>query len=78
MIKYLMSKNFYHNYHSIDLKLKIKKLPTNLLTKKKITVDINKLLNRVKIKTKNEIKQKFIYLGMSFLVLGFMGIFISI
>ena len=52
MIKYLMSKNFYHNYHSIDLELKIKKLPTNLLTKKKITVDINKLLNRVKIKKK--------------------------
>ena len=45
---------------------------------KRRTVDINKLLNRVKIDKKNETKRKFILLGFGILILGLTGIFVSI
>ena len=41
-----------------------------------MVVDINKLLNRVKINEKKEKEKKFILLGYALLVLGLMGIFI--
>jgi hypothetical protein len=45
-----------------------KKQPTN--------VDINRLLNRVKIENKNKIKEKFSLFMLSSLAVGIMGIFI--
>ena len=45
---------------------------------KRRTVDINKLLNRVKIDKKNETKRKFILLGFGILILCLTGIFVSI
>ena len=45
---------------------------------KRRTVDINKLLNRVKIDKKKETKKKIILLGFGILILGLTGIFVSI
>ena len=44
---------------------------------KKQTVDINKLLNRVKINQKNEIKQKIIFYSFSILGLSLFGTLIT-
>ncbi|MDC1223996.1 hypothetical protein N8Z31_00660 [Pelagibacteraceae bacterium] len=73
-----MAKIFFHNYRIIDKNIRIKKSLSILPAKKKITVDINKLLNRVKIDKKNEVKQKFIYLSMTISILAFTGLLISI
>tara|TARA_B100000795_G_scaffold6973_1_gene5148 strand:+ start:1780 stop:1956 length:177 start_codon:yes stop_codon:yes gene_type:complete len=42
-----------------------------------INVDINKLLNRIKINEKKEKEQKFILFGITVSILGLMGIFIA-
>tara|TARA_B100000787_G_scaffold69406_1_gene51012 strand:- start:49 stop:276 length:228 start_codon:yes stop_codon:yes gene_type:complete len=42
----------------------------------KIVVDINKLLNRVKINERNQVKQKIIFFTLLTLGLGAIGIFI--
>ncbi len=44
----------------------------------KSTVDINILLNRVKIERKNEIKRKFIFFSFSTLAVCLFGFFIVI
>ena len=73
-----MKKNIFYNnaviYKNLDTKdiFSLKKID-----KKKI-VDINKLLNRVKMDKKFEKKEKFIFFGLGIFLLGFMGIFVSI
>ena len=47
-------------------------------TKKKISVDINKLLNRVKQTQQNETKEKLIFLSFGIIVITLMGIIISV
>jgi len=46
--------------------------------KKKIRVDINKLLNRVKQSEQKEKKEKLIFLSFGITVITFMGIIISV
>ena len=41
-------------------------------------VDINKLLNRVKVEKKNEIKKQIIFFSSIVLIIGFLGTFITI
>ena len=41
-------------------------------------IDINKLLNRIKIDQQNIKKQKIIFFSLGVLLVGFMGIFVSI
>ena len=43
----------------------------------KIVVDINKLLNRVKIEEKNETKRKVIFFSLLILILSFVGTFMA-
>ena len=43
----------------------------------KIVVDINKLLNRVKVEEKNETKRKIIFFSLVILSLSLMGTFIA-
>ena len=43
----------------------------------KIVVDINKLLNRVKVNEKNETKKKIIFFSLLIFGLGLVGTFIS-
>ena len=39
------------------------------------TTDINILLNRIKITKKNELKKKIMYLSLTFLTVGLVGLF---
>jgi hypothetical protein len=73
-----MSKDIFHNNKNtkVDSKLIIKSQEKNI--DKKTIVDINKLLNRVKINEKNEIKSKFIYFGSGIFLLSFVGLFLTI
>jgi ribosomal silencing factor RsfS len=41
-------------------------------------VDINKLLNRIKISKKNEKKESWVLLALATLIIGVMGIFITL
>jgi len=63
-----MRKVYFHNEKSIDQNLNTKKLSGAQHIDKKQVVDINKLLNRVKINQKNETKRKIIF--YSFVILG--------
>ena len=59
---------------SKDLK---KNIPVKYIDQKRI-VDINKLLNRVKIDQKNETKRKIIFYSLTILALGLFSTFIMI
>ena len=65
-----MQKVYFHD-GKFDSENKIQKKTIQLqFTDKKRIVDINKLLNRVKIDKKNETKRKIIFYSSSVLVLG--------
>tara|TARA_B110000238_G_C15803987_1_gene301428 strand:+ start:224 stop:466 length:243 start_codon:yes stop_codon:yes gene_type:complete len=73
MVGCLMSKRIFHNDIISDQDLKFKKKPQSFNKKKISNVDINKLLNRVRLNEKNEKKEKFVFLGMGIFVVGLMG-----
>ncbi len=63
-----MQKTYFHDSkHISEKKVQKKTIPLQYIDQKRI-VDINKLLNRVKIDQKNEKKQKIIF--YSFIILG--------
>ena len=64
-----MQKVYFHNGKSIDKNINTKRLSEAQHVSEKQVVDINKLLNRVKIDQKNETKRKIIF--YSFTILGF-------
>ena len=72
-----MQKYYLHNYKvSSD---EIEKKRTTILQKKQPTnVDINRLLNSVKINEKNKKKERLVFFGLATLLVGVMGIFITI
>jgi len=73
-----MQKTYFHNgKYDSENKVQKKTIPLQFTDKKSI-VDINKLLNRVRIDKKNETKRKFIFYSSSALVLGLFSIFIMI
>ena len=67
-----MRKYYLHNY-KVSLDVNEKKKTTILQKKQPINVDINRLLNRVKIEKKNKIKEKFLLFMLSSLTVGIMG-----
>ena len=73
-----MLNDIYHNNKNIKVEskpiIKSQKNPTH----NKISVDINKLLNRVKVNRRNEVKSKFIYFGSGMFLLSFVGLFLVI
>ena len=69
---------YFHNYKLIDQNINTKKLPKVHNISEKQVVDINKLLNRVKIDQKNETKRKIIFYSLIILGLSLIGYFISI
>ena len=77
MIRFIMSKNYLHNYNVSKTSVSNDELVKNNYKKNPINVDINKLLNRVKLEEKNKRKQKLIYLGIVSAGVALMGIFIS-
>ena len=66
-----MQKVYFHNEKSIDQNINTKRLSEVQHVSEKQVVDINKLLNRVKIDQKNEIKKKIFFYITIILALGF-------
>jgi hypothetical protein len=73
-----MQKTYFHDRkHYSEKKVQKKTIPLQYIDQKKI-VDINKLLNRVKIDQKNETKRKIIFYSLTTLVLGLFSTLIMI
>ena len=73
-----MPKVYFHNGKSIDQNINTKRLSEVNHIGEKQVVDINKLLNRVKIDQKNETKRKIIFYGFIILGLSLLGTFIAL
>jgi len=61
--------NFRNRKHNSEDKVQKKTIPLQYIDQKRI-VDINKLLNRVRMDKKNETKKKIIFYSLITLVLG--------
>ena len=73
-----MQKTYFHDRkHYSEKKVQKKTIPLQYIDQKKI-VDINKLLNRVKIDQKNETKRKIIFYSLTTLAIGLFSTFIMI
>jgi len=73
-----MQKVYFHNGKSIDQNINTKKLSEAQHITQKQVVDVNKLLNRLKIDQKNETKRKIIFFSFTVLVLFLLGTFITL
>ena len=73
-----MRKVYFHNGKSIDQNINTKRLSEVKHVSEKQVVDINKLLNRVKIDQKNETKKKFIFYSLVILGLSLLGTLITV
>ena len=73
-----MRKVYFHNGKSIDQNINTKRLSEVQHVSEKQVVDINKLLNRVKIDQKNETKRKFIFYSLTILGLSLLGTLITV
>ncbi|MDB4193968.1 Miff domain-containing protein [Candidatus Pelagibacter sp.] len=73
-----MPKVYFHNKKSIDQNINTKKLSKVQNISERQVVDINKLLNRVKIDQKNETKRKIIFYSLVILGLSLLGTLITV
>ena len=72
-----MQKTYFHDKkHISEKKVQKKTIPLQHIDQKRI-VDINKLLNRVKIDQKNETKRKIIFYSSTVLGLSLLGTLIT-
>tara|TARA_B100000787_G_scaffold32263_1_gene21953 strand:+ start:58 stop:285 length:228 start_codon:yes stop_codon:yes gene_type:complete len=73
-----VQKNYFHNRkHKSEDKVQKKTIPLQYIDQKRI-VDINRLLNRVRMDKKNETKRKIIFYSLTTLALGLFSTFIII
>ena len=72
-----MQKVYFHNGKSIDKNINTKRLSEAQHVSEKQVVDINKLLNRVKIDQKNESNRKIIFYSSTVLGLSLLGTLIT-
>ena len=72
-----MPKVYFHNEKSIDQNINTKRLSEAQQISERQVVDINKLLNRVKIDQKNETKRKVIFYSVIILGLSLLGTLIA-
>ena len=72
-----MRKVYFHNKKSIDQNINTKRLSEAQHIGERQVVDINKLLNRVKINQKNETKRKIIFYSLVILGLSLLGTLIT-
>ena len=73
-----MPKVYFYNEKSIDQNINTKSLSKAQQIGEKQVVDINKLLNRVRIEKKNETKRKIIFYSLVIFGLSLMGLFLAI
>ena len=72
-----MQKNYFHDKkHISEKKVQKKTIPLQYIDQKRI-VDINKLLNSVKIDQRNETKRKIIFYSSTVLGLSLLGTLIT-
>ena len=72
-----MQKTYFHDRkHTSEKKVHKKTIPAQYIDQKRI-VDINKLLNRVRIDKKNEIKRQIIFYSSAVLGLSLLGTLIT-
>jgi len=69
---------YFPNKKSIDQNINTKRLSEAHQADEKQVVNINKLLNRVKIDQKNEIKRKIIFYSVIIFGLSLIGTFIAV
>jgi hypothetical protein len=69
---------YFPNKKSIDQNINTKRLSEAHQVDEKQVVNINKLLNRVKIDQKNEIKRKIIFYSVIIFGLSLIGTFIAV
>ena len=73
-----MQKAYFHNKkHNSEKKVQKKTIPLQYIDQKRV-VDINKLLNRVRMDEKNETKKKIIFYSLTTLALGLFSTLIII
>ena len=72
-----MQKMYFHNGKSVDQNINTKRLSDLQHIGERQVVDINKLLNRVKIDQKNETKRKIIFYSFVILGLSLLGALIA-
>ena len=72
-----MPKVYFYNEKSIDQNINTKRLSEAQHIGERQVVDINKLLNRVKIDQKNETKRKIIFYSFVILGLSLLGTLIT-
>ena len=72
-----MLRIFNNNKSTHETKSQKKTIPVQYINHKRI-VDINKLLNRVRVNKQNENKRKIIFYSLTILALGLFSTFISI
>jgi len=73
-----MRKVYFHNGKSTDQNINTKRLSETQSISEKQVVDINKLLNRVKIDQKNETKRKIIFYSFIIMGLSLLGTLITV
>ena len=73
-----MKKVYFHNGKSIDQNINTKRLSEVNHIGEKQVVDINKLLNRVKLDQKNETKRKIFFYSFTILGLSLFGTLITL
>ena len=73
-----MKKVNFHDEKSLDQNINTKRLTEAQYIGEKQVVDINKLLNRVKINQKNETKRKIIFYTFVILGLSLLGTLITL
>ena len=78
MIKLFMKNKYLHNTKNVSDDKFEKKITQFSSKKSRCVVDINILLNRVKIEEKNETKRKIVFYSSVTLGLSFIAILISI
>tara|TARA_B100000787_G_C16174363_1_gene288175 strand:- start:167 stop:388 length:222 start_codon:yes stop_codon:yes gene_type:complete len=73
-----MQKEYFHNFKAFTLKDK-KKAPTeNIEISVSQRVDVNKLLNRIKINESNKKKENFLLLGIGTFIVAAISIIILV
>jgi hypothetical protein len=71
-----MQKNYFHNKkHISEKKVQKKTIPLQYIDQKRV-VDINKLLNRVRMEDKDETKRKIIFYSLTTITLLFISFLI--
>ena len=73
-----MQSKIFHNTKYLEENLTTNNMPSSTYLNRKKIVDVNKLLNRVKINRQNEKKKKIIFFSSGIIPLSLVGTFLAI